>query len=108
MVVVNVPFSTQPGSKRRPAFVVSAAAFHRNLPDVLLCPVSSQPRYVHRPGPGDVPLASWRTVGLRHPSAVRISNLQAVDKTLVARVLGAVPQEDLRRILEGLRTAFGM
>jgi mRNA-degrading endonuclease toxin of MazEF toxin-antitoxin module len=107
-VVVNVPFSTQQGSKRRPAVVVSVAAFHHTLHDVLLCPISSQPRHVHRPGPGDVPLDSWRTVGLRYPSAVRISNLLATDKTLIERVLGALSQSDLRRVLDGLRIAFNV
>ena len=108
VVVVNVPFSTQQGSKRRPAVVLSAPAFHRGLPDVLLCPISSQPRYVQRPGPGDIPIASWRTAGLRHPSAVRISNLQTVDKSLLARSLGDLSPDDLRRVLDGVHAAFGM
>ena len=106
VVVVNVPYSTQAGAKRRPAVIVSAETFHRRLPDVLLCPVSSQPRHLERPGPGDVALAGWKAVGLRHPSAVRISNLQAVDKALVDRILGRLTPEDCRRVLTGVRAAF--
>jgi len=44
VVVVSVPFSDQSGAKPRPALVVSADAFHRTLLDVILCPISSQPK----------------------------------------------------------------
>ena len=108
VVVVNVPFSDQTGSKPRPALVVSAERFHRTLPDVMVCPISSQPRYFRRPGPGDCPLRNWQTVGLRHPSTVRISNLVSVDKDLIDRRLGSVRGEDLATVGRGLREALGL
>ena len=108
VVVVNVPFTSQAGSKPRPALVVSVEAFHRKLPDVIVCPVSSQPRYYRRPGPGDRPLEHWRRVGLRHPSTARFSNLLSVEKKLIQRVLGSLHPEDLARVTQGLREAFGL
>ena len=107
-VVVNVPFSDQMGSKRRPALIVSDERFHRALPDVIVCPISSQPRYYQRPGHGDCPLRHWQAVGLRHPSTVRISNLVSVEKGLIHRVLGAVRADDLASVAGGLREAFGL
>lgn len=108
VVVVNVPFTGQTGSKPRPALVVSVGAFHRKLLDVIVCPISSQPRYYQRPGPGDHPLAHWKTVGLRHPSTARLSNLLAVEKKLIKRVLGTLHAEDLARVEHGLREVFGL
>jgi mRNA-degrading endonuclease toxin of MazEF toxin-antitoxin module len=108
VVVVNVPFTGQTGSKPRPALVASVETFHRKLLDVIVCPISSQPRYYEKPGPGDHPLAHWKAVGLRHPSAARISNLLAVEKKLIKRVLGTLHAEDLARIERGLREAFGL
>jgi mRNA interferase MazF len=108
VVVVNVPFSTQTGSKPRPAVVVSAAAFHGPLPDVIVCPISSQPRYSQRPGPGDVPLQHWRAIGLRHPSAARVSNLFAVERSLIKRVLGRLAADDLAQLERELRAALGL
>ena len=108
VVVVNVPFSGQAGSKLRPALVVSTDAFHGKLLDMLICPISSQPRYFQRPGKGDRPLEYWRTVGLAHPSTARISNLLAVEKRLIKRVLGTLHAEDLARVEEGLIEAFGL
>ncbi len=108
VVVVDVPFSDRSGVKPRPALVVSAEAVHRNLPDVIVCPVSSQPRYYRRPGPGDCPLREWRAVGLRYPSTVRISKLLSVDKQIVKRALGRLSEEDLARIGNGLRQALAL
>ena len=108
VVVVNVPFTGQTGSKPRPALVASLEVFHRKLPDLLVCPISSHPRYYRTPGPGDHPLAHWRRAGLRHPSTARISNLLAVEKKLIKRVLGELHDEDLARVQKGLRDAFGL
>ncbi len=106
VVVVNVPFSNQSGAKPRPALVVSAEPFHRNLPDVIICPISSQPRYYQNPGPGDHPLRHWKTVGLRFPSTARISNIQAVEKTIIKKIIGTLPADDIAGIDKELRTAL--
>jgi mRNA interferase MazF len=103
-----VPFPDQSGAKPRPALVVSTEAFHRRLADVIVCPISSQPRYYRRPGPGDHPLRRWKAVGLRYPSTARVSNIVAVDKAIVSRILGVLPPEDLERVTQALRQAFGL
>ena len=108
VVVVNVPFTGQTGSKPRPALLVSVEAFHERLRDVIVCPISSQPRYYRKPGSGDRPLKHWKTVGLRHPSTARISNILAVEKKLIKRALGTLHAEDLARVEQGLREAFGL
>ena len=106
VVVVNVPFSNHSGVKPRPALVVSAEPFHRDLPDLIVCPVSSQPRYFRRPGRGDCPIKEWRAIGLRYPSTVRISKLLAVDKQMIKTGLGALSKGELLRVEAGLREAL--
>jgi mRNA-degrading endonuclease toxin of MazEF toxin-antitoxin module len=108
VVVVSVPFSDQAGVKLRPAVVISPESFHRKLRDVILCPVSSQPRYFERPGPGDRPLAKWKAAGLRFPSTARVSNIAAVEKSLIRRPLGKLATEDLRNLDSTLREALGL
>lgn len=108
VVVVQVPYSDQSGSKPRPAVIVTAEKFHRHLLDVLVCPISSQPRYTARPGPGDHPLRHWKQIGLHYPSAIRISNMAAVEKGLIARTLGTLHPEDMAVLVAGLREAFGL
>lgn len=105
VVVVNVPFSDQSGVKPRPAVVVSTDAFHRALPDLIICPISSQPQYHRRPGPGDYPLQGWRHAGLHHPSTVRICKVLSVDKQILKKIVGSLSQEDLAGVEAGLRQA---
>ncbi len=108
VVVVAVPFPDRSGFKVRPALIVSTEAFHRNLRDVVVCPISSQPRYFERPGPGDHPLDHWQRVGLRYPSTARISNIVALEKRMIRRALGSVSRADLHKVGDGLRLAFGV
>jgi mRNA-degrading endonuclease toxin of MazEF toxin-antitoxin module len=108
VVVVDVPFSNHSGVKPRPALVISAETFHRSLPDMIVCPISSRPRYYRRPGTGDHPLREWRASGLRHPSTVRISKVLAVDKRIIKRILGHLSRPDLARVEAGLRQALGL
>jgi len=108
VVVLDVPFSDSSGTKPRPAIVVSADEFHRNLPDVIVCQISSQPRYYSRPGPIDCPLLGWKAVGLRHPSTLRVSKVLAIDKQIIRRPLGTASQQDLTRIDTALRHALAL
>lgn len=108
VVVVHVTFTGQTGAKPRPAVVVSTAAFHGALRDVIVCPISSRPGYYAMPGPGDHPLSRWREIGLKHPSTARVSNLVAVEKALIKRVLAMMPTEDFESIESGLRLALGL
>lgn len=108
IIVVNVPFSNHSGVKRRPALVVSVAAFHRKLPDVIVCPVSSQPLFYRNPRKGDIPLRHWRHSGLLHPSAVRISKVLSVDRQIIQGILGSLSRQDAARVNEGLREALGL
>lgn len=108
IIVVSVPFSNQEGSKPRPALVVSTGAFHRELPDVIVCPITSQSRHYENPGPAIYPLRHWREVGLRHPSAVRVSNILAIERSLIKRVLGTLSADDFEQVRNRLRKALGL
>lgn len=108
VVVVSVPFSDPAGAKLRPAVVVSPETFHRKLRDVIVCPITSQPRHFEKPGPGDRPLAKWKAAGLRYPSTARVSKILAVEKSLIRRPLGKLAPEDLRSLDSALREAVGL
>jgi hypothetical protein len=62
---------------------------------LVVCRISSQPGFFSRPGTGDHPLRHWKAVGLHHPSTVRISNIVAVGRKIIKRVLGTVHADDL-------------
>ena len=108
VVVVEIAFSNLSGSKRRPALVVSDERFHKTLPDLIVCPISSQPRFYRRPGPGDCPVKDWRAAGLRRPSTVRVSKLLAIDKGVIRKTLGVLRSHDLTGVEKDIQEAFGL
>ena len=108
LVVVEIRYSDGTGSKRRPALIVSADDYNSRLPDVMACPVSSQPRYVEHPGPADVPIADWKSAGLRHPSAVRVGKTLAIDRGILLRRLGRMPEGTVREVDAVLRRLLGL
>lgn len=68
--VVIVDFPGVTGLKRRPAIVVSTAAYHTERPDLILAAVTSQ--VLKSTAKTDYILQDWLSAGLQQPSAVRI------------------------------------
>lgn len=106
VVVVSVPFSDGTGTKPRPALIVSDHSFHGPLQDVIVCPVSSQPRYFAKPGPGDCPIMAWQALNLRHASTVRVSRIISVDKRIIGKKLGILAQPDMAKVESALCAAL--
>jgi mRNA-degrading endonuclease toxin of MazEF toxin-antitoxin module len=63
VIVVNVPFSNHTGIKPRPALVISTDAFHRDLPDLVVCPISSSPAIIETQDQGTVRFRSGGLLG---------------------------------------------
>ena len=68
VVLVPFPFTDQTASKKRPAVVVSADAYHQRRPDVIVMAVTSQ---ILRPAGalGEVLISDWQGAGLPKPSS---------------------------------------
>ncbi|MGA2260537.1 MAG: type II toxin-antitoxin system PemK/MazF family toxin [Acidobacteriota bacterium] len=106
VVVVNVPFSNGIGTKPRPALIISNPSFHGTLPDVIVCPISSQPRYHTKPGPGDCPIREWQSLKLLYASTVRVSKILSVDKKIIGRKLGIMARTDIAKVESALCAAL--
>lgn len=99
LVLVPFPFTDQSTTKRRPAVVVSSAAYHRERPDLLILAVTSQVRPVA--GMGEAAITKWKEAGLLKPSVFKPA-LATIERRLVVRALGQLEEEDraaLRRVL---------
>jgi len=53
-------------------------------------------------------LHHWKSLGLRHPSTARLSNVMAVEKRLIKRTLAPAHTDDFARIERGLREVFNL
>lgn len=103
--VVIVEFPGVQGVKRRPAVIVSSAAYHQTRPDVILGLITSQ--IAGAKHPSDYLLVDWNQANLRKPSAFRsflvtmpvetvrvIGRLSGQDWSAVKRCLGKAIERD--------------
>ena len=102
IVLVPFPFTDLSTAKRRPAVVVSSAAYHHGRRDLIIMAVTSQVR----PGGalGEMKIVNWKTAGLIKPSVVK-PVVTTIDAVLVIRRLGRLKIEDqeiLRRSIDAI------
>lgn len=93
VVIVPFPFSNQPGSKRRPALVLSANKFNRHGQIVLAMITTAG----HHPWPGDVNLSNLNAAGLNAACLVRLK-LFTLDQRLILKKIGSLAAADQHQI----------
>src|SRR5437660_12658215 len=85
VILVEIAFSGSPGSKRRPAVVLSSDLFNAAGLKLIVAAITSNVSPPFRPG--DTILSDWNAAGLIKSSAVR-GVLATVDKADIVRKLG--------------------
>jgi mRNA interferase MazF len=104
IVLVPFPFTDQSAVKRRPAVVISSAAYHQARPDLLIMAVTSQqPSTV---SVGEVQVRDWQSAGLLKPSVLK-PVLTTIDPTLVLKKLGRLTPHDQTALRQALSTILG-
>lgn len=99
VVLVSFPFTDQSSTKKRPAVVVSTAAYNTERPDVIIMAITSQVRPENR---FDIPVQDWREAQLLKPSIIK-PVIATVEQNLVIRPLGRLSERDQRVLAEGLK-----
>lgn len=100
VVVVPFPFTDQPGTKRRPALVLSAATLNRGARHTVLAMVTSK---AHARWPGDVEIRDLSAAGLRLGCIVR-PKLFTLDNRLIQERIGTLAPTDVERASQALRS----
>jgi mRNA-degrading endonuclease toxin of MazEF toxin-antitoxin module len=77
--------------------VVSRDAFNRASPEVIACPLTSQP-----PGPADVTIAATPENRLRQDSTIRVHLITAIKKSDLRPAAFRVSAKHVRKVLDGL------
>ena len=103
IVLVPFPFTDQSSVKKRPAVIVSSAAYNRQRPDVIIMAITSQ---IHASNSfGDTTITDWRAAGLLKPSVLK-SIFTTVEKRLVLKTLGHIGGQDRSALQTMLQTIF--
>ena len=104
VVLVPFPFTDQSGLKKRPAVIVSSAAYHAQRRDLVIMAITSQIR--PHPAFAEFTMAEWKKAGLLVPSAVK-PILTTIEKRLVLKKLGQFQQADVRSLRASISAILG-
>lgn len=96
------PVSGKEQAGLRPVVVVSQNVFNERSGTVIAVAITSQPQRAGFPltlelDPNDLPKRSW----------VKISQIRTLSTERIGKRIGAVPQEELDQIIEGLNEIIG-
>ena len=100
VVIVPFPFTDRQASKRRPALVLSAAAFSRVTRHSVLAMITSAEQ---SSWPGDVAIADLEAAGLPAPCVVRLK-LFTLDHRLILKRIGKLGTADSGALATRWRT----
>ena len=104
VVLVPFPFTDQSGVKKRPAVIVSSAAYNAAQRDLIIMAVTSQLR--PSGALGEAPVADWQGAGLIKPSAVK-PVITTIEQTLVIRRLGRLTTADQQALRDAIAKIVG-
>lgn len=104
VILVPFPFTDQTGTKKRPAVVVSSAAYQVQRRDLIIMAVTSQVRST--PVFGEFMLAEWKKAGLIVPTTTK-PILATIEKRLVVKKLGQLQPQDLKLLHASLSAILG-
>lgn len=98
------PTGSGPGF-RRPVVVVQGDAFNRSRIATVVCvPLTSNLRWAD--APGNVLLAA-RVTGLDKDSVANVSQVHAIDSTLLTETVGSLPPKKIDLLLSGIDVVLG-
>ena len=103
VVLVDFPFSSNLGIKKRPAVIISKTDFNNSREDIILVAITSK---VDDLTIGEALLINWKEAGLVKPSAFK-SVIFTVEKQFIDKTIGELTKTDkeilsdcLKQVLE--------
>ena len=104
VVLVPFPFTDQRSTKKRPAVVVSSAAYHRDRVDLIVMAVTSHLRAMT--AMGETIVNQWKEAGLLKPSVIK-PVVATLERRLVLKKLGHLGEQDREALRRTLRIIVG-
>lgn len=104
VVLVPFPFTDQSGAKKRPAVIVSSAAYNQARRDAVIMAITSllKPSGIF----GEVMVQDWQAASLLKPSAIK-PVIATVEQPLVLKRLGQLSLRDQNTLRKTIATIIG-
>ncbi|WP_201320485.1 type II toxin-antitoxin system PemK/MazF family toxin [Pseudanabaena sp. lw0831] len=101
IILVRYPFSDLSNAKVRPAVIVNAP---HSSQDILIVPLTSKTGSLLD---GEFVLSNWAAAGLNVVTAVK-RGIYTVNRSLVIKIVGKLPDVDIDRLEQSLRGWLGL
>jgi mRNA interferase MazF len=101
---VPFPFTDQTGIKKRPAVIVSSAAYNAARRDVIIMAVTSQSRPAG--AIGEIQVKDWKGAGLIKPSIIK-PVITTIEQRLVIRRLGQLRKDEQETLRKSISKIVG-
>ncbi len=110
VVLLDYPYSSGGGAKVRPALVVQNDRDNQRLANTIVVQITSLTRRALEPTQllVEIATADGNQSGLRHDSVVNCVNILTLDKNVILRRLGHLPDSLLLQVNACLMAALGL
>lgn len=101
VILVPFPFTDQTGTKKRPAVIVSNAAYNQERRDVMIMAITSQ---VRAAAAHEALIQDWQAAGLLKSSVMK-PVIATIEQALVIKRLGTLSARDqaaLRKLISAV------
>jgi mRNA interferase MazF len=104
VVLIPFPFTDFSTFKQRPAVVISSSSFSRGSSDIIIAAISSnlvkkKDKYEYHLNRNE-----QKSSGLPKPSAVKLGKIITIDKRLVRKRTGHLPQKTTKDIIDKIQS----
>ena len=108
VVLVDYPYASGTGAKVRPVLVIQNDRDNRRLRNTIVVQITSVTRRALEPTQSLIELVTpaGRQSGLRQDSVVNCVNLLTLDKKMILRKMGSLPDFALQRVNDCLKAAL--
>lgn len=108
VVLVDYPYASGGGAKVRPVLVVQNDRDNQRLTNTIVAQITSVTRRALEPTQLLIEIATTegQQSGLRQDSVVNCVNLLTLDKTMILRTLGRLPESLLHKVNNCLKAAL--
>lgn len=110
VVLLDFPFPSGRGAKRRPALVVQNDTDNARLLNTIVAQITSVTHRAHEPTQVFIDLATeeGQQSGLLHDSVVNCVNLYTVEQSCILRHLGSLPDALMQQVDDALEAALDL
>lgn len=102
IVLIEVIFSEQTGSKKRPALIISTEDYNKNRKDIIIAAITSNTSRILL---ADTLIEEWKKSGLLCSSVVT-ATIQTIKNDMIIKKLGNLPKKEFDNVKFNLKKAI--